>query len=251
MAGRKRSLRGKIEKKVVSSRRSKRRKSYTVDLRVHTPASSGYFGIEGLDTAPAMISLAKVKGIDVIAVTDFYSGAYVDRLIEASQGSPITIIPGVDIRCSLNVCRDMVLTCLFQEDFGSAQINALLTRLGVPESAYGDRSYIVQREFDEIVNEVEKVGGRVIPSRMDKTPQRLSVLPLLVEKYGFRTFDLAYADSKEYFKKRWPRIKFNLFSFSNANSLAQLGSRTAKLMMHVEGFVGIKDLVAREARLAR
>jgi hypothetical protein len=74
----------------------------------------------------------------------------------------------------------------------------------------------------------------------------MSVIPELVENYGFRAFDLAYADSSAFFKKRWPKIKFQLFTFSDANALAQIGSRNAKVKMPTPGFEGLKDLISRQ-----
>ncbi len=67
--------RGTLDQQIEKSRA--RPKSYVMDLRIHSPASLGYLGIEGLDTAPALVRLAQVKGINVIAVTDFYSGKFV------------------------------------------------------------------------------------------------------------------------------------------------------------------------------
>jgi len=82
---------------------------------------------------------------------------------------------------------------------------------------------------------------------MDKTPNRQATIPTLVQKYGFRAFDLAYSESTQFFKARWPKVKFNLFSFSNANALAQVGSRSARVKLATPGFAGIKQIVAREA----
>ncbi|MCB9029644.1 MAG: hypothetical protein H6619_01220 [Deltaproteobacteria bacterium] len=241
-------LKDSIEKETITSPKKsskKRSKSFTIDLRIHTPASIGYFGIEGVDTAPAMVSLAKVKGIDLIAVTDFYTGEYIDKIMDAAKDTPVTIIPGVDIRCSLNNCDDVVLTCLFPETFGSTNVQDYLHALDIPKSVVGNRKYLVRKSFDTILQTLEDFGGVALPSRMDKTPHRLSVLPALIQDYGFRTFDLAYADSTEYFKAKWPKIKFNLFSFSNANSLAQLGSRTAKVKMSDATFQGLAQLTSR------
>ncbi len=235
------TLRAKVQKT------STRRKSYTMDLRIHSPASLGYLGIEGIDTAPAMVRLAKVKGLDVIALTDYYSGDFIDRVVEAAEESNLTIIPGTAIRCALDSCTDVVLLCLFPEGYGKSEIEGFLEDLGMSRGDFGDREYIVDLPFEKILSIIEKHGGEALPSRMDKTPQRMGVLPALVEEYGFRAFDLAYGDSEQFFKKRWPKLKFQLFSFSNANALAQVGSRTAKVKMPVSGFEGIKGIVAREA----
>lgn len=223
-----------------------RQKSYVMDLRIHSPASLGYLGIEGIDTAPALVRLARVKGLDMIALTDYFSGAFIDRVREAAKDSSVVVIPGFVIRCSLPSCDDVILSCLFPENFGTREVEAVLESLGIPRSAFGDRKHLVKLPFEDILNVVESKGGVVLPSRMDKTPYRLSVLAELVDKYGFRAFDLAYADSVKFFKTRWPKMKFHLFSFSNANALAQVGSRIARLKMQDPGFAGIKAVIARQ-----
>ncbi|RIL11258.1 MAG: hypothetical protein DCC75_02680 [Proteobacteria bacterium] len=224
-----------------------RQKSYLMDLRIHSPASLGYLGIEGLDTAPALVRLARVKGLDVIAVTDFYTGTFIDRVMAAAKDSNLTVIPGTVIRCAIPGCSDVVLSCLFPEQHSGDHIEKFLGALGVPKNAAGNRSYLVQRQLREIVTIIEQFNGVALPSRMDKTPSRLSAIPSLVETYGFRAFDLAYPDSARFFKTRWPKIKFQLFSFSNANALAQVGSRVANVRMPLGGFEGIRQLIARQA----
>jgi hypothetical protein len=225
-----------------------RQKSYVMDLRIHSPASLGYLGIEGIDTAPALVRLARVKGLDVIAVTDFYSGDYIDRIINAARESTITVIPGVVIRCTLGACDDVILSCLFPESYSSKHIQDFLQRLSIPPAASGDRHYVVKAPFNEILKAVEESQGIALPSRMDKTPFRMTAVPALVNEHGFRAFDLAYPDSARFFKTHWPKIKFQLFSFSNANALAQVGSRIAKIKMQEPGFTGLRQIVARAGK---
>ncbi len=234
---------GTVEK--TQSKKS-RRKSYVLDLRIHTPASLGYLGVEGIDTAPAMVRLAKVKGLDVIAVTDFYSGDFIDPIMEAAQESSVTVIPGVVIRCTIPTCNDVVLSCLFPQDFRKLQIEEFMLALGIPRSVFGKRNYVVDRPLHEILQQVEQRNGAVIPSRMDKTPYRNAAIPILVEEYGFRAFDLAFADTARMFKKRWPKIKFQMLSFSNASALAQVGSRISRVKLPDAEFASIRTLVARE-----
>jgi PHP family Zn ribbon phosphoesterase len=236
----KETLRQSIEKTKV------RKKSYLLDLRIHSPASLGYLSIEGIDTAPALVRLAKVKGLDVIAVTDFYSSEFIDRVVDAAKGTPLTVIPGLALRCVLSSCDDVVFTCLFPEAHSTESIREFLKKLEVPKSAQGNKKYLVTKPFAEVLSLIESHGAVALPSRMDKTPHRMAVIPELVEKYGFRAFDLAYADSVTYFKKRWPKMKFQLFSFSNAYALAQVGSRIARVKMPDPGFDGVKHLVSRQ-----
>jgi hypothetical protein len=204
--------------------------------------------VEGLDSAPAIVRLAKVKGLDVIAITDFFSGDFVDRMVTAAKDSPLTVIPGVGVRCKVGACDDVVLSCLFPESVTTSDINAFLDALQVPVSMRGKSNYLVTLSLEKILAALESFNGVAIPSRLDKTPHRMAVLPLLVEDFGFRAFDLAYSDSAALFKKRWPKIKFQLFTFSDANALAQIGSRNARVKLAAPGFQGIKEMVARDSQ---
>ncbi len=240
MPGASSPLTGQIEKT------RSRAKSYVLDLRVKSPASRGYLGIDGLDSAPAIVRLAKVKGLDVIAITDLFSADFVDRMVNAAKDSPLTVIPGVSIRCKVGTCDDVVMACLFDEATNSESINAFLAALGVPQDPALRLSHRVTKPLAELLAILDRFGGVAIPSRMDKTPNQKSVIPELVESYGFRAFDLAYMDSADYFKKTWPKVQFQLFTFSDANALAQIGSRTARVKLTAPGFQGIREIVARQ-----
>jgi hypothetical protein len=233
------SLTSKIEK-------TKTQRNYVVDLKVNSPSSLGYLSIDGLDSAPAIVRLSKVKGLDVIAITDLYSGDFVDQLVSAAQGSPLTVIPGVSLRCRVGSCDDVILSCLFPETTTSSEITAFLQALGVPSDAKGNAAFVLPQTLDQVLHTLEAFHGVAIPTRVDKTPHRLAVLGELVETYGFRAFDLAYADSSAMFKKRWPKTQFKLFSFSDAYALAQIGSRSVRLKLSTPGFAGIREVMARQ-----
>jgi hypothetical protein len=222
-------------------------RSYVMDLRVQSPENIGYSGFTGFDSAPAIVRLAKVKGLDVIAITDLFSAQFVDRMVEAARGSALTVIPGVGLRCTVGGCRDVFLSCLFPESASAETINNFLRELKVPRDSNDRRGYSLGQPLDEVLHTLEQYQGIAIPSRLDKTPHRMAVIPELVNTYGFRAFDIAYADTAAYFKKRWPKQKFHLFSFSDANALAQIGSRIAKVKLSTPGFVGIREVVARES----
>lgn len=237
-----------IEKSVIKGKT--RGKAYKLDLRIHSPVSLGYQAISGLETAPALVRLAKVKGLDVIAITDSNSGEYIEKIVEAAKGTPLTVVPGVEIRCVLGDCDDVVLTCLFPEELGASIVKTLLDKLEIPKEAAGNSDYICKKSLRDVISCVDALEGVIFPCRMDKTPQRMRVIPKLVEEFGFRAFDLAYPETAKYFKRSWPKMKFNLFSFSEAKALAQVGSRTAKVKLSNPGFHGIKEFVAREAAIA-
>jgi hypothetical protein len=233
-----------LTNKIEKTRTSK--SNYVLDLKVNSPASLGYLHIDGLESAPAMVRLSRVKGLDVIAITDLYSGEFIDQLTAAAQGAPLTVIPGVSLRCRVGRCDDIIISCLFPETTTSSDVARFLRELRVPEQAKGDVNYVVALPLDQVLHTLEMFNGVAIPTRVDKTPTRLAVLGELVETYGFRAFDLAYTDSAAHFKRRWPKIKFQLFSFSDAYALAQIGSRSARVRLPTPGFAGIRQIVARE-----
>ncbi|NLF25759.1 MAG: hypothetical protein GX589_08925, partial [Deltaproteobacteria bacterium] len=157
----KQKLSQRIEKEVINETSSEtrtlsakvektrgRNKSYLIDLRIHSPSSLGYLNLDGIDTAPALVRLAKVKGLDVIAVTDYYAVDYLERVLEAGQNSSVVILPGVVVRCQVEGCDDVVLSCLFPESAGSQSVRALLRALKVPAHARGRHDYIVDLAFE-------------------------------------------------------------------------------------------------------
>ncbi len=235
-----RSLRDQIEKQAT-------RRSCLVDLRVHNPAVVGYSGVDGIDPARALVSLARIKGIDIMAISDLYSTDFIDRVQLAKGEQPIVIIPGVDLRCRLGGCDDIVLSCLFPEQNGSAALSGFLSQLSIPRSAAGNEQIIVNRPIDTIIALTEERQGVVLPIRVDKTPHRAQAIPEMVERWGFRAFDLAYGESARYFSDRWPKHKFHLFNFSNAYALAQVGTRSVRLKLASPDFAGIRELIMRRS----
>ncbi len=223
----------------------KQGKKYSIDLRIHSPASIGYFSTGGVDPAPALVRLAKVKGIDTIAVTDFHDASFVDLVRSLASGTPVTIIPGVDIRCQVEDCREVYLTALFPETTTAVDIERILQVLEIPQEARGRRDFCLATPLKQILETVESNGGIVIPSRVDKTPYRQLAISTLIEKFGFHAFDVVHPENTEFFRERWPEGEFTFFTFSNANALAQIGSRVAKVRMTSPGFEGIKELVRR------
>jgi hypothetical protein len=255
----KKSLKSKIEVEIVAEvaapkprlsstieKTSSRVKNYLLDLRIQSPESLGLMGLGGLDAAPALIRLSRAKGIDVIGVADYFSGAFIDRAVTASANSGVTVIPGVVIRCTLPACRDVSLLCLFDTNTTSALVGDFLRAIGVSEKDFGNKSLVLETPLEKVVAELDLRGALCIPTRMDKTPSRMLAIPELVEKYGFRAFDVCYPETTRMFKARWPKTKFQFLSFSNASALAQVGSRVAKMKLNAPLFASIKSSILRE-----
>jgi hypothetical protein len=220
-------------------------KKYTLDLRVHSPISEGYFSTGGVDPAAAMVRLAKSKGLDMIAITDYHSGDFVDLVKNEARETSVTVLPGIDLRCSVGNCSEVSFVALFPEEFTSESLNAVLNELGIPEVAKGRKTFTLREEMKKIIEIVESKGGVLIPTRLDKTPHRVIAVKELVEKYGFHAFDMVHPDNPEFFKEHWPSGEFTFLSSSNANALGQIGSRGMQLKLSSPGFIGLKTLLRR------
>ena len=221
-------------------------KRYKLDLRIHTPGTIGYFQSGGIEPGPALVRLAKVKGLNVIGLTDFCNASFLDSVQNAAASDPdLSIIPCLDLCCSVGPCKDLCVTALFPESYRSADLFRILDELGVPKEARGRADYCLPNNFGEIVNVVERNGGVLLPTRIDKTPYRQLAINTLVDEYKFHAFDLVHQDSLDFFKQRWPAGQFVFFTFSNASSLAQIGTRLSKVRMLQPGFAGIKELIQR------
>jgi hypothetical protein len=221
-------------------------KNYSIDLRVHAPQALSAKNIDGIKTAPAVVKLAEVKGLDMIGVTDFYSTCFIDEMKAAAKNSKLVVIPGIDIRCSIANCPDVEFSCFFSEECDAVDLNNFIDDLGIPENYYGDNLYTILRPFSEVLECLEKFSGEILPMRIDLTPSRIGVIKFLVEEFGFRSFDLAYVESIKIFEENWPHLKFNLFNFSNANALAQVGSRMVKVSLESLNFESLRSVIHRD-----
>lgn len=216
-----------------------------VDLRVHTPASEGYLTTGGVDPASAMLRLAKAKGLDMIAVTDYHSAEFVDIVKSRARETDVKILPGLDLRCAIGNCDEVHLVALFPENYGSGELNDVLNKLSIPTHKRGRKNYCIEKPVTHVIAVIEENGGVIIPSRLDITPHKMKTLHELIDTFGFHVFDLAHPDNPEYFKQHWPDGEFTFVSFSNANALGQIGARSNPIKIPEVGFQGIKHLATR------
>lgn len=222
-------------------------KKVFIDLRVHSPASEGYLSTGGVDPASAMVRLAKAKGLDMIAVTDYHSAEFVDIVKVKAQNTSVTIIPGLDLKCVVGNCNEVSMVALFPENYTKDDLDKVLAKLGIPDNKKGLKSYTIPLSVKEIISAIESNGGVIIPSRLDITPNRMRALHELIESHGFHVFDLAHPDNPEYFKEHWPSGEFTFLSFSNANALGQIGTRASGTKLPDRGFNAIKTLASRRS----
>jgi energy-coupling factor transporter ATP-binding protein EcfA2 len=128
------------------------------DLHVHTHGDSDESPTPDLD---AYIKAAVASGIDLMAITDHNSVAFVRDAMKAAEGQPLVVIPGIEIST-----QDGHLLALFApehiealESFATSE-NLKLRKLSATEKR-SDRSML------DLVGEIAEKGGLAIPAHVD------------------------------------------------------------------------------------
>lgn len=147
------------------------------DLHVHTPKSDDY----GSGPTQAALKARTAQdwvldymraGLDCIAITDHNSGDWIDDLKSAetalakekhAEYRKLHIFPGVEI----SVNGGVHVLAIFDPSKGSRDIVGLLGACGY-HGAPGKSDAVTDKSFTQVVDEIVKLGGIVIPAHADK-----------------------------------------------------------------------------------
>jgi len=148
------------------------------DFHTHTPASEDYG--KGPNQNELKIRTPKEwlldfmqAGIDCVAITDHNSGAWIDHLkialaeleSEKPEGfRPIYLFPGVEI----SVNGGTHLLAIFDPKYDTSYIDSILGAVGFPAGKKGTSDAVTTKSFPEVVEEIVKAGGLVIPAHVDE-----------------------------------------------------------------------------------
>ncbi|MDL2343464.1 hypothetical protein QOL99_04775 [Deinococcus sp. MIMF12] len=119
-------------------------------------------------------------GINCVAITDHFSGAFIDELKRARkimsdwsefrrQTLP-TILPGVEIEVD-----GVHLLCVFPEKYGTAEINYFLGRIGIRPDQYGDQEANCTAGLEVIRSAVDEYGGLIIAAHANSNKGLLGI----------------------------------------------------------------------------
>ncbi len=128
-----------------------------LDLHVHTPASKDWRGPQ--TTPEQLVERAIALGLDGIAVTDHATGAWVDKVKAAANGTSLAVFPGVEINDIAGNAGIHILA-LFEMATTTADIDRFLTTVGALHGVGGT----VQRGSAtsgplELLQGVDRFGG--------------------------------------------------------------------------------------------
>lgn len=132
---------------------------FKLDLHVHSPASKDFMDL-GV-TPEGLVAAAKTAGLDGIAITDHNSGAWIDEAQKAGKKAEVVIFPGVEISCAGGKSGIHVVA-LFDPSKSKADIEGLLSELGLKPERFGDLNAIVQKDLSEVARIVNSRGGLAV-----------------------------------------------------------------------------------------
>lgn len=138
---------------------------YKCDLHLHTPESKCFDNKEV--TPKEWVEACLNKGLEVVAITDHNSGNYIDRIIEAAQGTDLTVFPGVEITCDTSKVH---LLILFDKEKRSKDINSFLHYCGIQDHKFAEQDATTD-DRENIFTVAERANSRgalVIPAHIDE-----------------------------------------------------------------------------------
>jgi len=217
-------------------------KPFLADLHVHT-VLSGCAEVEMIP--PRIIRQAKRSGLSLIAITDHNSCHNVEAVIQASVGTGIHVLPGMELQSK----EEVHLLCLFdtvhQCQEWQEEVFRRLPSLGNKEEIFGAQFVVdsvgewVRTEerflagatdigLEEVVTGVHSMGGMVIPAHVDRPSfSLLSNLGLVPESLKVQALEVTPQFVPSIGLQKWPQLKaWCLIVNGDAHRLQEMQNRT-------------------------
>jgi PHP family Zn ribbon phosphoesterase len=215
---------------------------------------------------PSLIILAAQQaGLDIIGIADHNSCQNAGAVIEASKGSSVKVLPGMEVQS----VEGVHLLCLFDtlEAAGILQEAVYASLPNVPGAKkVVDQQFIVDSqdefiefcekpislptmmEIDEIYERTYALEGILIPSHIDRYGTGMcGVLGMLPESPVFEAVEISANMTVEQAKQQYPGIgEMPVFRSSDAHWLSAIGERRTTLYMEHRNVNEIRRACRRE-----
>lgn len=195
-----------------------------------------------------LVNMAKIMGLDVIALTDHNTCLNCPAAMKAGEEAGILVIPGMEL------CTDeeVHVVCLFSNlenalDF-SAYVRERIPPVENREKIFGEQLIMDERDnvigkenlllttaadisLDKVPELVKSFGGVAFPAHIDRSSYSvISNLGMIDEYMGFTTAEITKdADKNDYIKKFPVLEKMNILTSSDAHYLENIGSAGGKI----------------------
>ncbi|RXK57540.1 PHP domain-containing protein [Lacibacter luteus] len=136
---------------------------FKCDLHLHTPASKCFQ--DQSVTPEQWVQRAIDQGLNCVAITDHNTGAQIDLIKVAAQGTGLVVFPGVEITCDTSKVH---LLILFDLEKTTDDVNDFLIRCGIDRSMFSDQLASTTKTIFEVSAIAHNSGGIVIPAHIDE-----------------------------------------------------------------------------------
>lgn len=214
--------------------------NYAADLHVHTVLSPC---AEVEMIPPLIVARAIQVGLDLIAVTDHNSAENAASVVEAAEGTPLKVLPGMECE----TLEGVHVVCLFDEVANALQMQELVySRLpDLPNcvETFGEQFVVdhdgefvrrcerlllvpTEMTIEEVAAEAEGLGGLAIPAHVDRSAYGIyGALGFLPAEPCFRAVEISGRITPEEAVVKYPDLDgIRLFRCSDAHRLEELGS---------------------------
>lgn len=197
-------------------------KSFIAELHVHTCLSP----CAEVEMIPPLIAQAALeRDIHLIAITDHNASANAEAVMRAAAGTPLTVLPGME----LQTVEEVHLLCLFdtldQVNAWQARVDARMPALQNDPEHFGDQFVVdetgdfVRREtrlllasadieLGEAVEAVHALGGIAIPAHIDRKAYSLiQNLGLIPEGIAFDALEISRHITPEQARLKYPQLE--------------------------------------------
>jgi hypothetical protein len=214
---------------------------YSADLHLHTALSPC---AERSMTPDVIIARAQELRLDILAVTDHNSAENAGAVIEAAEGTEITVLPGMEVQTR----EEAHILCLFdrlaQALAWQEIVYTHLPNLKNKEEAFGpqwvvdatgeilavnDRLLLVAADLsvEQVIGQVKALGGLCIPSHVDRPAysiiSQLGFIPPDLELLGVEISRLTNPAAA---RQRFPQLKgLGIVANSDAHDPAGMMAR--------------------------
>jgi len=214
---------------------------FAVDLHIHSALSP----CADKDMTPNnIVNMARVKGLDFIALTDHNSGANLEAVDKCAKKTGLIFIPGMEVETS----EEVHLVCLLPDLESAAVLHRhvynSLPSIKNREDIFGKQ--LIMDEYDRNMDEegrmlimatllnvnevflfVNRLGGVVLPAHVDRLSNgMISNLGMIPEDLGIRYLEISRNCSETAFRTSRPELdSYGLIRSSDAHYLGDILER--------------------------
>jgi PHP family Zn ribbon phosphoesterase len=209
-----------------------------------------------------IVNMAKLKGLDVIALTDHNACGNCGALMSVGEREGLLVLPGMELCTN----EDIHVVCLFNTLEGALdferKVRLSLQPIKNRAEIFGEQLLLDNMDnvtgsedtllitatgigVDAVLSLCREFGGAAFPAHADKTSNGIiPILGAIPPEAGFESAELSAACDKKTFITANPSLAgLNIFSDSDAHYLWQISEKQNKLPVNVAKKEDIIDFI--------